>query len=75
MDERLRDELHDVVHYAKMCKEATCEHDRRVFKDIAKDEYSHAKHLAEMMKRHGTYTEPTADWETATEALHQLDWY
>lgn len=49
--------------------------DRRVLKDIARDEYSHAKHLAEMMKRHGTYTEPTADWETATEALHQLDWY
>jgi rubrerythrin len=74
MEDRLKEELHDVVHYCKMSREAECEHDRRIFKDIAKDEYSHAKHIAEMMKEHGTYVEPTMDWEIATEALHKLDW-
>ena len=72
MEERLKDELHDVVHYCKMAREATCEHDRRIFSDIARDEYSHAGFIADIMRRHGNYTEPTVDWEIATEALHTL---
>lgn len=72
LDERLKDELHDVVHYAKMAREATCDLDRQLFKDIAKDEYSHAKHLADMMRRHGGYSEPTVDWEIATSALKTI---
>lgn len=63
------EELHDVVHYCKLAREATCNLDKQIFSDIAKDEYSHAKHIAEMMKRHGEYHEPTADWEIATHAL------
>ena len=55
MEERLKDELHDVVHYCKMAREASCEHDRRIFSDIAHDEYSHAKHIAEIMRRHGRH--------------------
>lgn len=72
MEERLKEELHDVVEYCKLSREAECEHDRRVLKDIARDEYSHAKHIAEMMKMHGGYEEPTLEWEIATEALHML---
>jgi rubrerythrin len=72
MEERLKDELHDVVTYAKMSREATCERDRRILKDIAEEEYTHAKHLADMMRWHGEYKEPTVDWEIATEALHSL---
>ena len=72
MDERLKDELHDVVHYARLCREATCDLDRQVLKDIAHDEYNHASHLADMMRRHGHYVEPTEDWNYATEALRSL---
>ena len=72
MDDMLKDELHDTVHYAKMSREATCDLDRQLYKDMAKDEYSHAKHIADMMRRHGEYQEPTVDWEIATEALRTL---
>lgn len=72
MEHRLLEELHDVVEYCKMSKESPCEMDKKIFKDIARDEYSHAKHIAEMMKRHGEYVEPTTDWEIATHAIEHV---
>lgn len=72
LDERLKDELQDVVHYCKLAREASSEHDRRILSDIAKDEYSHAKHIANILREHKEYKEPTEEWEMATKALHTL---
>lgn len=72
LEERLKDELHDVVHYSRLCRESVNELDRQILKDIAHDEYSHASHLADMMRRHGDYKEPTEEWKYATEAIKSL---
>lgn len=41
----LIDELNDILEYLEMSSQASDKLERQVFKDAAKDEYSHAKFL------------------------------
>lgn len=72
MNDRLKDELNDVLTYAKMSEEASTDFDRKILSDIARDEYSHAKHIKEIMKEHNMPHEHMEEWEKAKTAIENL---
>lgn len=49
------DELRDVVDYMDMAKNAENDAQRRIFKDIASEEYEHATMLKHILEKHGKY--------------------
>lgn len=73
MDERLKDELRDVVTYVELSEKAETEFDRRILSDIARDEYSHAKHIKEIMKEHDIPVGYVEEWDKAKQAINKLD--
>lgn len=73
METRLRDELNDVVNYTEMAKHADTEFDRRILSDIARDEFSHAKHIKEIMKEHGIHADVSEEWKKAEKSINELD--
>ena len=64
----LEEELRDAIKYANMAKEAH-DGDRQVLHDMAREEYTHAKHLCRMLKAHGVETDHHELWEQAKAAL------
>lgn len=66
------EEIGDSMKYAKMA-EAVDGCERQMLMDMAWDEYSHAEHIAHMLKHHGLPMD--GHWEQlrkAKEALEQL---
>lgn len=64
----LKEELHDAIKYANMSREAHGG-DRQILHDMAKEEYTHAKHLCQIMREHGMEHEHGALMEQAREAV------
>lgn len=77
----LEDELSDVTKYCDMSKEAeelgmTCE--SKIFRDISREEYIHAKHLKEIIKENKISVSEETEikieklWKKANEAHDEL---
>ena len=49
LNESLSDELKDVVKYVEFFKKS----DNAIFRDIAREEYVHAKHIKDILKKAG----------------------
>lgn len=60
--QKFLEELNDVEKYLDLCKKATDDCSKQIFKDIAKDEMSHAEFLKDMIHKYKF---------TVTEAEHQ----
>lgn len=64
----LEEELSDTVKYANMSREAHGG-ESQVLRDMAREEYTHAKHLFWILKEHGVGHEHHELWEQAKAAL------
>lgn len=73
---RVKDELEDTMLYMEMAHK-TREHgepqDVQIFRDIAKEEYTHAGHINNIIKEHGSNTNEYHDmWVMAEKAVYGL---
>lgn len=50
--QKFLEELNDVERYIDMCEKATRDCDKQIFRDIAKEEMSHAEHLKTIIHEH-----------------------
>lgn len=71
---RVKDELEDTMLYMEMARKAR-EHgepqDVQIFRDIAKEEYTHAGHINNILKEHGSNTNEYHDmWVRAEKAVY-----
>ena len=64
----LHEELEDVIKYTELAKHAEG-YERQVLRDMAREEYTHAKHICEIMKAHNLDTQTNGLMERATSAV------
>ena len=68
LTQNLEEELKDTIKYSEFAK-YTDGPERQMLRDIAKEEFGHAKHLCEIMRRHGIGHNLHELWERARAAL------
>ena len=73
---RVKDELEDSMKYMEMSHKARdCgkSQDAQIFRDIAKDEYTHAGHINHILKEHGSNTNEYHDmWVKAQKDIYGI---
>lgn len=50
--QKFLEELNDAERYIDMCEKATRDGDKQIFRDIAKEEMTHAEHLKTIIREH-----------------------
>lgn len=74
LHEKMKEELHDVLAYAKLHDELEDEgmhHDAEIIEDLARDEYDHAHALCRMIHHHEMDEEAKALWKEARAAFEE----
>ena len=73
---RVKDELEDTIKYMEMSHKARDyekPHDVQIFRDIAKEEYTHAGNLNHILREHGHNTDEYHDmWVKAQHAVYGI---
>ena len=73
---RVKDELEDSMKYMEMSHKARDygkPQDAQIFRDIAKDEYTHAGHINHVLKEHGSNTNEYHDmWVKAQKDIYGI---
>lgn len=69
--QKFLEELHDVEKYLDLCEKSSDSWSKQIFRDIAKDEMSHAKFLKEIIHNHN-FTITEAEHEKAQELYNRV---
>ena len=73
---RVKDELEDAMKYMEMSHKARDygePQDAQIFRDIAKEEYTHAGHINNILKEHGSNTNEFHDmWVKAQHDVYGI---
>lgn len=76
LKENVKEELNDCMKYAElaeMARDRGIPNESQMFRDMAKEEYSHAGHNNHILKEHGSNTNEYHDmWVKAEKAVYGL---
>ena len=68
LNKQLDEEYEGVIEYAKLCKETG----EGIFRDMAREEMTHAKHLEWYINKNGKLTDHEANKSKAKAALEEV---